>query len=208
MSSGLTIVIDSIRVLSSEVPNGISSLFLSFGIERWPDNNSWSDGSPARYPKNTKAVGMSTFEILDNLALDALKRYPKASHLVFSGHSMGSQFLMRYFVLGRELKTTATISYFAGNPGSYLYLNENRPVEVSGGLNCTAENVNAYKYGLGGELPAYTRIPAEGVSGFMEIAAQRTLNLVLGDKDYGPGDTRCQALGEYSRETGRENRGV
>lgn len=58
---------------------------------RWANNNGWADGAAAKYPENTDAVGMSTFEVLDRLGEYALKKYPQATSLVYAGHSLGGQ---------------------------------------------------------------------------------------------------------------------
>lgn len=170
--------------------------FVFFEFSRWLDDNSWSDGGAAQYPEGTKAVGMSSFEVLDWLSDHALKKYHNAESLVISGHSMGGQLAQRYAFLGKGIKSNVKVSYFMGNPGSYLYLNEDRPVKVD---NCTG--IDDYKYGLSSGLPDYVEMdPIGGREAIFQRGMGRTLNFVIGSEDYGPGDIRCQAEGEYGFE--------
>lgn len=85
-----------------------------------------------------------------------------------------------------------------GNPGSYLYLDSDRPVSVS---NC--KGIDDYKYGLAKGLPDYVQTPLGGKSAFMSKVANRKLDLVIGDDDYGNGDTRCQAEAQGSNHKQR-----
>ena len=50
--------------------------------------------------------------------------------IVLVGHSMGGQMLARYAAVGDKLNTTSRLVYWIGNPSSYTWLNEYRPMYV------------------------------------------------------------------------------
>jgi len=78
-------------------------------------------------------------------------RFPNLEKVVVAGFSMGAQVVNRYTTLRPNKAEDDRIIYWMASPGSYVYLNQMRPVHVS--LNCT--RFNSFKYGLEGHLPAY-----------------------------------------------------
>lgn len=105
----------------------------------WTDEG-WLSGDGAL---NNAAA--SSFGLMDNLISILHKTYPNLKEVVLTGHSAGGQFVQRY-ALGSNLEGTFRKTHFryvAANPGSYVYLTKNRPVQ--GPVNCY---YNDYKYGL------------------------------------------------------------
>jgi len=103
--------------------------------------------------------------------------------------------------------TISNICIGVANPGSILWLTEDRPLPDS---DC--EGFDEYKYGLNGSFPAYALGDANnlGRDGLVERYRSRNLHYAWGlvsqgnsiarntvltslQNDYGNGDTRCQA---------------
>lgn len=90
---------------------------------------------------------ISSFEVLDHIIslLGDKKVFPNLKDVVMTGHSAGGQLIQRYAAgSGIDSKFSSVhFRYIVANPGSYLYLTKNRPVNST--LRC---NFNDYKFGL------------------------------------------------------------
>jgi hypothetical protein len=91
----------------------------------------WSAGGNNQYPHAAKG-DVSSFYILDEIIrhFDDKSVYPNMKSIVLVGHSMGGQMLARYAAVGDKKDTTARLVYWIGNPSSYTWLNEYRPMYV------------------------------------------------------------------------------
>ena len=79
---------------------------------------------------------MSSFEVLDKIITLLYKKNPYIKELVIIGHSAGGQFVNRYSAGNRMHQNIlqnykTNIRYIVVNPSSYLYFNEERPIEKS-----------------------------------------------------------------------------
>ena len=112
----------------------------------------WKEGN-----KSIEKAGLeriSSFAVMDDLiqTLANPTLYPNLQHIVITGHSAGGQFTQRYAV-GNQLpdEIQNKLRYVVANPGSYLYLNAQRPVEGTSDQFIEPEAscaFNDYKYGL------------------------------------------------------------
>jgi uncharacterized alpha/beta hydrolase family protein len=102
----------------------------------------WLSGDEAINRKDVNA-----FEIVDHMvALMADKsKFPNLKEIVITGHSAGGQLVQR-FAVGSVLDQSypaISFRYVVANPGSYLYLTNQRPFR--GPKNCAFNN---YKFGM------------------------------------------------------------
>jgi hypothetical protein len=102
----------------------------------------WLRGDPA-----TNDAGVSSFDVMDKLLKQLTHGavYPNLKFITITGHSAGGQLTQR-FSLGTQVEYSAPrvhFRYLVVNPGSYLYLNSNRPVAPD--VGCA---FNDYKFGL------------------------------------------------------------
>ena len=89
-----------------------------------------------------------SFDIIDHLVelIMTDNHFKNLKRIVITGHSAGGQLTQRYSLgsLLDQLYPSIHFRYIVLNPGSYAYLNLNRPIDPSG-HNCA---YNDYKYGL------------------------------------------------------------
>ncbi len=104
------------------------------------DDIFWTDEGWKRGDYSASGSKFSSFELIDLLTNEIMQA--RAKSIVIVGHSAGGQFVQRYAV-GRKLQTTSSITYLVANAGSYMYLDNKRPV-----LLPTKCSYNKYKYGV------------------------------------------------------------
>ncbi|KAK0229585.1 hypothetical protein EDD85DRAFT_850983 [Armillaria nabsnona] len=167
----------------------------------WGKTN-WISGSRNVGPDSV--TGVSSFDVLDALVAYYMDRnlYPNLKVLVVGGHSAGGQMAQRYAILRPSTDDDDRLHFWIANPGSLCWLTPNRPVP-----NNQCEGVDAFKYGLESNFPAYASKNARalGRDGIIKRYHSRTLNYAWGLKDEGNGDTRAQAQtqGRNHLERGR-----
>ncbi|CDS02164.1 uncharacterized protein SPSC_02297 [Sporisorium scitamineum] len=156
------------------------------------DGGNWATGVDSAGPNG---ASISSFEALDDLVNKFFDKstYPNLQHVVIAGHSLGGSFTQHYAML-RKSNTAqdGQISYFVGNPGSYVYPTSDRPVQNPGG-NCasTASTADQWSYGLQ-NLPSY----GSGQGSASSIASRyygRNIMYALGLSDNEGGDSHCEA---------------
>ncbi|EPQ30434.1 uncharacterized protein PFL1_01960 [Pseudozyma flocculosa PF-1] len=162
----------------------------------------WASGRAAMGPSEA-ATGLSSFEVMDRLIDEIKAQHPAVRDIVFAGHSMSAQFVNRYSAMKTSPDDGVRVSYWIGNPGSWLWMETQRPVAGSG--KCAG--YDKYKYGLSDSIPAYARqhYRSSGErSGALQRLLQRNVHVRVGARDFGPGDVRCQAKlqGANHRERG------
>lgn len=149
----------------------------------------WATGVPSAGP-NGEAI--SSFEALDDLINKFFDKstYPNLEQVVIAGHSLGGSFTQHYAMLRKSnAAQDGQISYFVGNPGSYVWPTSNRPVSNPGG-NC-ASTSDEWQYGLQ-DLPPY----GQGQGSVSSIASRyysRNVMYALGLSDNEGGDSHCEA---------------
>jgi hypothetical protein len=160
----------------------------------------------------TDASGITSFESLDALVTAMEQTFPQLQRVVISGFSAGGQFTDRYAAVNGidHGNHGVPVRYVIGDPSSYLYFDERRPVDPA---NCTTlgcpesfapydsalcPGYNEWKYGtddLAGGAASLTPVQLK------QAFVARTIHYVLGTLDDGPTtvadyaqlDTSCPA---------------
>nr|POE47016.1 wsc domain-containing protein [Quercus suber] len=134
---------DNVAILAPYFPNGDDK---NFGYP-WTDGlasgqgstsnalvwsgSQWSAGADNHYPHNSRHT--SSYYVLDTLVkyFDNKTLFPNVKQIVLVGHSLGGQMLQRYAAVGDQLNTTTPLTYWIGNPDSYAWLSEDRPLNTA-----------------------------------------------------------------------------
>ena len=159
----------------------------------------WKEGN-----KSIEKAGLeriSSFAVMDDLiqTLSNPTLYPNLQQIVITGHSAGGQFTQRYAV-GNQLpdEIQNKLRYVVANPGSYLYLNAQRPVDGTSDQFIEPEAAcafNDYKYGLDNRnVTAY--MDSLSAQELIEQYLSRDVIYLLGAADTvidGNLDTGCEA---------------
>lgn len=111
-----------------------------------PGELTWTDEGWLRGDSSLSNGRVSSFEVMDNFLalLGDARIFPQLRDVIITGHSAGGQLTQRY-AAGSSLAETLShlnFRFIVANPGSYMYLSENRPMNP--GLRC---DYNDYKYG-------------------------------------------------------------
>ena len=173
----------------------------------WDDNQGWKVGgeSTTRY-----ASQVSSFTIIDELIAKVSDRdiFPEMKYILIAGHSGGGQFLAR-FAAGSVAEDNIDIPfrYAAGNPPSYLYFDNKRPVVGTVDqfavpvTDCTT--YNDYKYGLE-NLNTY--MTNSGPDQIVDRYLGRDVVYMLGGDDIErPRDKSCSGYLQGAHPLGRGN---
>ena len=179
----------------------------------WKRNKNWRRGDKSiEGPKGRMSSFKSVEILLAHLGQKGL--FPNLKKITVVGHSAGGQFVQRFALGHAPVKSLADVRvrYVVANPGSYLYLNRQRPGPgFDGGFAVPTEAAgcpayNRYEYGLD-DLNGY--MSAAGPEKILERARQRELVLLLGTADDDPGHAalprKCGAglQGRHRLERGR-----
>ncbi|KAF5362718.1 hypothetical protein D9758_011691 [Tetrapyrgos nigripes] len=155
----------------------------------------WFSGTYAQGPNANDKI--SSFQVLDDLVAHYAdkERYPNIQEIIFAAHSAGSQFFQRYAALRIPTEDDSIIHYIPANPGSFVWLVEDRPAP-----NDTCADVDRYKYGLSSGFPGYStgNVNEIGREGVVERFRSRNVHYAQGTADHGPGDTACEAVTQGS----------
>ena len=151
----------------------------------------WQSGMASRGPGDTS---ISSYDVMDSF-LDTLfdkTQFPALNTVVMAGHSMGAQMVQRYAVVKQPADYDGNVTFWIGNPGSYVWLTNTRPNQNN--ASC-ASDFDDWAYGLDGSgLPNYVRDRVRNnkqqvVSTFQS----RNVHYNYGLLDNGQGDTACAA---------------
>ncbi|KAK0522212.1 hypothetical protein OC834_006366 [Tilletia horrida] len=198
---------DSVLIISpiylnddEDLPDGsVAPNYLAFHGSRW------QSGYQAVYPKNLNRT-ITTYDIVDNFTdwLFDQKQFPFLNSVSIVGHSMGGQAAQRYALLKKAKPYDDNMRYWVGNPGSWGWLSEDRPLAAN--ASC-ADTFDEWGYGLGGNLSKMTRYGRKQVNASKTDVVNRFLSrrvhIALALLDDGPGDTHCEALRQGSTHLGR-----
>ena len=124
----------------------------------WPSND-WNAGDLSRSTgSNPRPARISAFSIIDTIFHRLVEKYINLEKIVFTGHSAGSQMVVRYAAGGRAQNNILQeqeieFLYVTTNTPSFLYLDSLRvvdeytvPYQFEYSTNCGTANY--YKYGL------------------------------------------------------------
>ncbi|KAH9908482.1 WSC domain-containing protein [Xylariomycetidae sp. FL2044] len=113
----------------------------------------WMSGDNNQYPP--LQIATSSYDCLDQIIQYFADKtlYPNLKQIVLAGHSAGAQALQRYAAVGKDLSSVlgdTRLTYWIGNPNSYLWLNSERPLDTS---SCSI--YDDWRDGLANYSPSY-----------------------------------------------------
>jgi len=160
--------------------------------------SNWQMGGSTRFPNLNHSV--SFYKVMDIMLETLFDRQwlPNLNQVVFVGHSMGGQTAMRYALLKKRRFYENNIKFWIGNPGSYAWLYNSRPISEPDNLkqDCSAD-IDTWPYGLGGNVSKITKYGRKRVQeNKTEIVTNyrlRDIRYAYALLDNGSGDSHCQA---------------
>ncbi|WFD20150.1 hypothetical protein MCAP1_002394 [Malassezia caprae] len=154
-------------------------------------DSGWSAGGTAREPRAFKNI--TSFDVLDfmiDMVMDK-SRFPNLKKVVLAGHSMGAQLALHYAIAKKPGPHEDKISYWVGDPGSYVYMSSSRPFSTE---DCDSYNDWPYSITNVSTLPKYARHHA-GPNGtdLEKNFRSRKIHFAVAENDNGAGVTSCAA---------------
>ncbi len=164
---------------------------------------SWLEGGVASNDEQ-----FSSFDALDAIVAEVVKRWPSLKTITVAGFSAGAQMVQHYIAFAAD-DAGVTLRYVVADPGTWLYFDRERPQPLQAGRIadwsvCSASDAtqcsfgfsagpsdcadfNQWKYGTD-EMPAYLK----------RSAAQARLHYILADIQYLEGELDSgEAKGTY-----------
>lgn len=144
------------------------------GLLFWDDK--WREGGMSLSIRLNKDLpSLSSFEVMDRLIDDSIKRNHSIRRIIILGHSAGGQFVLRYAAINNIHELLAqrgvSVRYVAANLSSYLYLDRTRyklitkdniqKIRQEEFIGCPG--YDKYKYGLEGLYGYAQNIPVKTV---------------------------------------------
>ncbi|SPO27295.1 uncharacterized protein UTRI_10412 [Ustilago trichophora] len=151
----------------------------------------WQSGMASRGPGETS---LSSYQVMDSF-MDTLfdkTQFPALDTVVVAGHSMGAQMVQRYAVVKQPSPYDGNVTFWIGNPGSYVWLSSTRPNQSN--TSCSSD-YDDWAYGLDGSgLPNYARdYVRKNKQQLLSTFQSRNVHYNYGLLDNGQGDTACAA---------------
>ncbi|NQV14269.1 T9SS type A sorting domain-containing protein [bacterium] len=164
----------------------------------WPSGD-WNAGDLSRNTgTNPRSAQISSFSTLDTIYHRLVNNCPNLESLVLTGHSAGSQMVVRYAAGGRaqqdlESEHDIDFRYIPTNSPSFLYLDEARVVDENAQVyafepSALCWSANYYKYGLG-SLNDY--MEDSGVDFIRDQYFHQDITILIGQYDTGGQSTNC-----------------
>ena len=166
------------------------------------NSTDWNAGDLSRDTQTfPRPFRISSFSTIDSIYHRLIEHHPSLERIVLSGHSSGSQMVVRYAGGGRAQHNLSNLGvefyYVPMNTPSFLYYDEYRVVDQSadmfnfGPTSCTS--ANQYKYGLD-NLNQYM----EETSGSTIIDNFKTINMtyLIGEYDFGGQTSTCARMAQ------------
>lgn len=99
----------------------------------WYDDE-WAGGANNQFPSDSSNT-ISAFDVLDQIVQYYADKstFPNINQIVVSGHSMGAQMAQRYAGVAKtseQLGITTPVSYYIGDPNSYVWFDLTRPLST------------------------------------------------------------------------------
>lgn len=187
----------------------LDSTHLYWSSSGWKSGSNSLDDSTSPRP-----VRASSYTMIDTVLTRLAESWTGLRTIVIAGHSAGGQFVNRYMACSPVISdlcenSNLPVRGIVANPSSYLYMNNERPVDGTVDqfevpvTACTY--YNEYKYGLD---DLYTYPAASGSTQICEWYGERNIVYLLGGDDNDPNDpyldTTCYAMlqGDHRLERG------
>jgi len=182
-------------------PNGATpdERYPSAALVWWDDH--WAGGATNQYPPSRKFV--SSFDVLDQLVqyYGNKAMFPNIHQIVVAGHSMGAQMVHRYAAVGKtsaQLGITTPVSYWIGDPNSYVWFATDRPLSTS---KCAADIYDNWREGFTRYVPYgsahstnmmyNTALVAQGRDALLANYQSRTIAHARAIQDHGDYSDDC-----------------
>ena len=181
------------------IQDDINEHSLGDDILYWPDID-WNAGNLSRSTQsNPRPFRISSFSTLDTMFLRLVENNIGLEKIILTGHSAGSQMVVRYAAGGRGRASIANeiieLVYVPVNTPSFLYYDGYRVIDQSaevfdfGPTNCAS--ANQYKYGLD-NLNQY--MEETGVATIIENFKRANLTYLIGEYDFGGQTSTCARM--------------
>ena len=181
------------------IQEDINTHNLGEDILYWPDID-WNAGNLSRSTQsNPRPFRISSFSTMDTIFHRLVENNTSLEKIVLTGHSAGSQMVVRYAAGGRGqagiINENIELIYVPVNTPSFLYYDGYRVVDQNaevfdfGPTNCTS--ANQYKYGLD-NLNQY--MEETGVATIKENFEQANINYLIGEYDFGGQTSTCARM--------------
>lgn len=151
-------------------------------------DSGWAAAGTTRGPDDFR--GISSYSVIDHFVDFAFNtsNFPNMKRVVIAGHSMGAQAALRYAILRKSQKHDKKISYWVGNPGSFLYLDDKRPMS-NHTSNCS--DYNNFPMGFHGSHPKYVSQDFENSDKIVSRFENRRVHYSFGMDDNGGRSDKC-----------------
>jgi len=198
---------DSTILLAPTYPiqDDVNQYNLGGDILYWPDID-WNAGDLSRNTQsNPRPFRISSFSTMDTIYHRLVENNPSLEKIVLTGHSAGSQMVVRYAAGGRAeealIGNNIEFVYVPVNTPSFLYYDENRVLDEAtevfdfGPTSCGS--ANQYKYGLD-NLNQYMELTGEGP--IVDNYKLANVTYLIGQYDFGGQTSSCARMVQgYSR---------
>ena len=171
----------------------------------WSDSE-WSSGNLSRNTQsNPRPFAISSYSTIDTIFHRLVENNPSLTQIVLTGHSSGSQMVVRYAAGGRApenlSETGVRFAYVPMNTSSFLYYNENRVLDEDADVfefgPTTCGSANQYRYGLD-NLNQY--METTGAETIINNFQNADLTYLIAQYDFGGQTNTCARMAQgYSR---------
>jgi len=192
---------DSTILLAPVYPfqDDINQYNLGDDVLYWSDTD-WNAGDLSRNTQsNPRPFRISSFSTMDSIYHRLVENNPNLKRIVLTGHSAGSQMVVRYAAGGRAqadlTETGIDFVFVPTNTPSFLYyddnrvLNQNAEVFEFGPSDCGS--ASQYKYGLD-NLNQYMENTGEAT--IIENHKQAGVTYLIGQYDFGGQTNTCARM--------------
>ena len=192
---------DSTILLAPVYPfqDDINQYNLGDDVLYWSDTD-WNAGDLSRNTQsNPRPFRISSFSTMDSIYHRLVENNPNLKRIVLTGHSAGSQMVVRYAAGGRAqadlTETGIDFVFVPTNTPSFLYyddnrvLNQNAEVFEFGPSDCGS--ASQYKYGLD-NLNQYMENTGEAT--IIENYKQAGVTYLIGQYDFGGQTNTCARM--------------
>jgi len=167
----------------------------------WSDSE-WSSGDLSRNTQsNPRPFRISSYSTIDTIYHRLVENNPNLKRIVLTGHSSGSQMVVRYAAGGRApgnlSEAGVEFIYVPMNTPSFLYYNENRVIDEDAAVfefgPSSCGSANQYRYGLD-NLNQY--MENTGVETIVDNFQRSDLTYLIAQYDFGGQTSTCARMAQ------------